>query len=225
MTMYAKTPPSQQPAPVTVAIAHPEATRQPCNGRKVVVLGWPSDASLAPLAGGVGDFSTPGTQCTVVGAAAPPDWRGKVGNARFRHVAACPEDVAAWSSAITPETDAVIMGPWLVSDDMSDDDADAHVVAYLLQLATLATNPARCKPLHVVASIRKPRTQELVESLLAVQGERVMTVDLMQPANLLSGIITQVAAQPQLVDVFAELVSAETTNNDLGMCVCPPRCR
>lgn len=184
------------------------------------MLGWPQDAPLAPLAGGVGDFSTPGTQCTVVGAKAPPDWQAKVGNARFRHVSAPSEDVAAWSGTITGDTDAVIMGPWLVGDDLSDDDADAHVVAYLLQLSTLARQPGRSKPLHVVASIRKPRTQELVDSLLGVQGtDRLMTVDLMQPANLLSGIITQVAAQPQLVDVFAELVSPETTNNDLGACV------
>ncbi len=40
------------------------------------------------------------------------------------------------------------------------------------------------------------------------------------PHTVFSHTHTQVTAQPQLVDVFQELVSPETTNNDLGVCIC-----
>lgn len=93
------------------------------------------------------------------------------------------------------------------------DSADAQVVASIIQLQQLLRQlPARRTPLRVVACISHPSTRQVVEDMTGSQlGEAPLLIThLLNPDELLSGILAQVASEPELNLVYNGLLSSSS---------------
>eukprot|EP01024_Parvocaulis_polyphysoides_P002027 TRINITY_DN10611_c0_g1_i2.p1 TRINITY_DN10611_c0_g1~~TRINITY_DN10611_c0_g1_i2.p1 ORF type:complete len:206 (+),score=20.83 TRINITY_DN10611_c0_g1_i2:1-618(+) len=114
----------------------------------------------------------------------------------------------------------------LAGENLADEegDGDAQVVSTVIQLRYLSEEHGRPEaPLHVVAAIHNHRTQELIDQVICqgAPGSRpkmkargisftsdLISVDLLQPQALNSGLMTQVAAQPELIRVIDDFFHA-----------------
>ncbi|KAL0031396.1 hypothetical protein WJX79_008726 [Trebouxia sp. C0005] len=205
--------------------------------KDIVVIGWDVDQTVEGLVNGLGDFAPPGSTVTIVSPDEPDDLPSECGNCCCRHFEGSVASRQVLLKAGVADADAVILRMPLHS--LADNDADAQVVASLIQLQDLAVESGRTTPLHVVAPVRHPRTIELinyitshshkaagnsrkdfgaVKALTANQrgtkgreGRQgvVMDVDVLLPDELLSGLLTQVSVQPELLSVMNDLFDAQ----------------
>ncbi|KAG2423273.1 hypothetical protein HXX76_015422 [Chlamydomonas incerta] len=173
--------------------------------------------------------------------------RAEQGQLRLSTVPGDPRTRAALSAAGVQGADAVILTGL---DGVSSDQADAQALATLLQLQALmphrhqlhhhfhlplgggggadgaggqgGQNAGAVRPLNVVCGVTDPRTREIMQSLVRVQGGgggggggggaaagRPLSLDIINADEMLAGVLTQVAAEPRLSGVFHELSSAE----------------
>ncbi|KAL0038546.1 hypothetical protein WJX77_010122 [Trebouxia sp. C0004] len=148
--------------PVGTCLSAPHAAIQEIpviHKKNMVVIGWNVDQTVEGLVNGLGDFAPPGSTVTIVSPDEPDDLPSECGNCCCRHLEGSVASRQVLLEAGVAEADAVILRMPLHS--LADNDADAQVVASLIQLQDLALESGRTTPLHVVAPVRHPRTIEL----------------------------------------------------------------
>lgn len=172
-------------------------------GKRVVVVGWPG--KISDLTEGLSWFAPPGSQVTVISRGRPEDLPEQLGTCTFRHVEGSTTTAASYAAADVASADAVIIGD---RQGVSSKEADAHLLFALIQVQEFLQNNEveRRRPLHVVSTVRHPETLVVADHIVRDVGKGCITAELIDPDELVSGIITQVAANPDIGAVLSELV-------------------
>jgi hypothetical protein len=152
---------------------------------------------------------------TVVGAARPPDCLGDSPHVEVegRSVRFLEADVTrreAFERAGVASAHAVILGSVQAEDAR---DADARMLTSLLMVQDLCNS--RCapgKPPHIVACIQFPETVATATHILTELARTRLTAELLQPGELVSGMLLQVAHEPALAAALSELIDSSVGN-------------
>lgn len=172
------------------------------NHKRIVVVGWGD--SLEELAAGLAEFAVDGTLVTVISPERPRGLpMGPLRGCQFRHVEGSPTSFQSFHQAGVAECDSLLLGGLM---NMPSKEADAHMLSTLMQVQDfLQTYRTRSKAAHLVTTIAHPETTEVANHLIG-QGDNVLTAELVHPEELMSGLLSQVAAEPDLAPLLAELV-------------------
>eukprot|EP00803_Ostreobium_quekettii_P003897 evm.model.scf_1298.2 EVM.evm.TU.scf_1298.2 scf_1298:4839-10953(-) len=173
--------------------------------KNIMVLGW-SD-KFDGMIDALDELAPKGTRVSVVCSKRPSFWRKKHRNVRVRYVEGNPASFCVLEKAGLHKCDSIIMAGL---QDIDANTADAQVLSTVLQIEDLNSKRMEAKPIHVVATINQPRTKDVANHLVGASrknGSR-SSLDLLLPAELSSGVLTQVAAQPRLLHVVRDLMNA-----------------
>ncbi|KAL3139211.1 hypothetical protein ABBQ32_005982 [Trebouxia sp. C0010 RCD-2024] len=177
-----------------------DQTKDPIRSRpKKLVLVLRED-KVGDLANSLQEFAPKGSQVTVISKEKPEDWptgEGLMPSCRFKHMQGDAMDSQLLRNAGIDTADAVIVGN---AHDADPKDADAQTLGLLLLIQDILVDVGRdaSHPCHVVSTVRRPQTIEVANYLVDRLGRRCMTAELLQPDELISGMISQVAAEPEM---------------------------
>jgi len=192
-----KVPRSATPAEVSSRAAGHGCAR----GKRIVVVGWPGN--ISDLTDGLADFAPPGSQVTIISRGRPEDLPERHGTCTFHHVDGSTTTSDSYAAADLANADAVIIGD---REGVGSKEADAHLLFALIQVQEHVMHVRRRRPLHVVSTVRHPETLVVADHIVREVGKGCITAELIDPDELVSGIITQVAANPDIGAVLSELV-------------------
>ncbi|DBB16525.1 TPA: hypothetical protein ACH3X3_014790 [Trebouxia sp. C0006] len=172
------------------------------NHKNIVVVGWGD--TVDELAAGLAEFAVDGTLVTVISPDRPHGLpQEPLRGCTFRHVEGSPTSFQSFHQAGLAECDSLLLGGLA---HMPSKEADAHMLSTLMQVQDfLHTYRTRSKSAHLVTTIAHPETTEVANHLIG-QGDNVLTAELVHPEELMSGLLSQVAAEPDLAPLLSELV-------------------
>lgn len=194
--------PHDGPGPECVAERARNAPPSGSNHKRIVVVGWGD--SMEELASGLAEFAVEGTQVTVISPERPSGLpEGPLRGCKFKHIKGSSTSFKSFHQAGMAECDSLLLGGL---SDMPTKEADAHMLSTLMQVQDfLHTHRTRSKAAHLVTTIAHPETTEVANHLIG-QGDNVLTAELVHPEELMSGLLSQVAAEPDLAPLLSELV-------------------
>mmetsp|Transcript_19941 Transcript_19941/g.60258 ORF Transcript_19941/g.60258 Transcript_19941/m.60258 type:complete len:961 (+) Transcript_19941:333-3215(+) len=174
-----------------------------------IVVVW-HEGNIADLASSLQRFMPRGTTVTVVSKEEPEGFPAGAGGPILR----CkifwqegdPLDERQLQRAGAAEADAVILGS---ADGQPPKQADALVLSTLVVLQGAVVKGDRDSdrpPLHVVGMVRRPETIGVANYLIGKLTKGAISAELLQPAELVSGAICQVAADPELAHLLANFL-------------------
>lgn len=99
----------------------------------------------------------------------------------------------------------------LIGDAYTVPEKDAQTLHTILQIHGIldASNVQREKPLGIVCNIHDPEMIEVIDAMVHDVPNKHLCVDYIEPTKLLGGILTQIASEPDLRDVFEDLFDAD----------------
>ncbi|KAK9797001.1 hypothetical protein WJX73_002827 [Symbiochloris irregularis] len=182
--------------------------------RNVVVAGW--CGAIGHLVEGMQTFAPPGSSITIICECPPSDMpQGKVNGIEFNFLPGYPHNTSCLEEAGTRSADAIIIGP---ADNLSDKEADAQLLSTIMVIQDIllddlkhgsrkSTRP-NSQPTHIVGVIRCAESVRVANYLVRDLAENTMTAELLQPDELVSGLIAQVAIEPDLALVLPLLIDS-----------------
>lgn len=197
--------------------------------RNIIVANWEA-SSIADLMSGFSDFTPTGTVVSFVNKTPVPDSLPfRLGNCRFQYLTSdAPLGFKTLSDAGIKHADAVVIGD---NEALPDSEADAAMLAGLLKVQDAVLRCKRKDVPHVVARIRKNHTAKLASTYLSnllaevtavarageADGDKQQLVadrranilhkpELMMPNDVISALLTQVAAEPDYSIIMRELL-------------------
>ncbi|CAK0785418.1 hypothetical protein CVIRNUC_008627 [Coccomyxa viridis] len=176
------------------------------DAKRVVVAWWKDDISglLASLAA----FAPRGSHISIVCQEQPEVFKDKdklPRRVKFQWVEGDPASVDALTKARLSQAQALIIGG---SSTAQPKEADAFTLTTitLAQEVLLKGGRDSSNPAHVVGMVRQAETVEVANFLIDRMGHGVLTAELLQPDELVSGIIAQVAAEPQMAGLLSGFI-------------------
>lgn len=123
----------------------------------------------------------------------------------FRYMCGEVEHSGALEEAGVPEADAIIIGP---AENLPDGVSDANMLSLMVMLQDLLImyRRHRSNPCHVVGVVRCPQTVKVANYTVRDLAQGTMTAELLQPDELVSGLIAQVTSEPALAPLLSELI-------------------
>ncbi|KAL3142871.1 hypothetical protein ABBQ38_003160 [Trebouxia sp. C0009 RCD-2024] len=171
------------------------------NHKRIMVVGWGGD--VEELATGLAEFAVDGTLVTVISSERPQGLPEALRGCTFQHVEGSPTSFSSFHQAGLADCDSLLLGGF---GEMPSKEADAHMLSTLMQVQDfLRSHRTRSKAAHLVTTITHPETTEVANHLIS-QGDNVLTAELVHPEELMSGLLSQVAAEPDLAPLLSELV-------------------
>ncbi|KAL3151949.1 hypothetical protein ABBQ32_001075 [Trebouxia sp. C0010 RCD-2024] len=171
------------------------------NHKRIMVVGWGGD--VEELATGLAEFAVDGTLVTVISSERPQGLPESLRGCTFQHVEGSPTSFSSFHQAGLADCDSLLLGGF---GEMPSKEADAHMLSTLMQVQDfLRSHRTRSKAAHLVTTITHPETTEVANHLIS-QGDNVLTAELVHPEELMSGLLSQVAAEPDLAPLLSELV-------------------
>ncbi|GMH41923.1 hypothetical protein BSKO_09842 [Bryopsis sp. KO-2023] len=170
----------------------------------VLCFGTECDEFLAAMT----EFSHESVCIHVVASCKPANLPKNAGACRVKFLEGNPSSYRMLSRVGLDSMDSVVLSGF---GDMTAATADAQVISSLMQVQDLATKASREVPIHVVAPVNNPKSQEVAESLVSegIRERMPCTMDLILPEEMSSGVLTQVAAVPRLDMVFKDLLDSQ----------------
>ncbi|KAK9814063.1 hypothetical protein WJX72_000188 [[Myrmecia] bisecta] len=174
--------------------------------KSLVVAGWCGE--LDHLMSSLRLFAPYGSEVTVICECLPeglPD--EEQAGCVFKHLPGLPLVSSVLEEAGVATADAVIIGP---ADDLPDEQADAQMMSMLMliQDILISTKRERSRPAHVVAVVRCPQSVKVANYMVRDLAQGTMTAELLQPDELVAGLIAQVTSEPDLAPVLSTLIDA-----------------
>ncbi|KAA6419289.1 MAG: hypothetical protein FRX49_10813 [Trebouxia sp. A1-2] len=156
--------------------------------------------NVGDLANSLQMFAPKGSTVTVISKEKPEDWptgEGLLPRCRFKHLEGDSMDGQVLRNAGVINADAIIIGN---AHDADPKDADAQTLGVLLLIQDILVHDGRDqqRPCHIVSTVRRPQTIEVANYLVDRLGKKCVTAELLQPDELISGMISQVAAEPEM---------------------------
>ncbi|KAL0047458.1 hypothetical protein WJX82_003858 [Trebouxia sp. C0006] len=156
--------------------------------------------NVGDLANSLQMFAPRGSTVTVISKEKPEDWptgEGLMPSCRFKHLEGDSMDGQVLRNAGIINADAIIIGN---AHDADPKDADAQTLGVLLLIQDILVHDGRDqqRPCHIVSTVRRPQTIEVANYLVDRLGKKCVTAELLQPDELISGMISQVAAEPEM---------------------------
>ncbi|KAK9839363.1 hypothetical protein WJX84_008646, partial [Apatococcus fuscideae] len=181
-----------------------------------LVIAW-FNHDLTDLANALAAFAPHGSLVTVICAnklEGLPKEESK-GPCRFRLIQGDPTKVCMLSEAGIEEADSLIVGGIECLDQKR---ADTFMLAMLMALQDTCRRGMRrtSKPLHVVGQIRRQETVQVANHLLERLGQGQVTAELLQPDELVSGMMAQIAAEPNMAALLTDFIYS-SEGRDLGL--------
>jgi hypothetical protein len=120
-------------------------------------------------------------------------------------------DRSAYEKAAVSKAHAVILGS-LQSPDAKA--ADARMLTSLLMVQDIVNSGGTLasRAPHIVACVQYPDTARTAEHILAELAKTRCTAELLQPGELVSGMLLQVAHEPLLAATLSELIDSAKGN-------------
>ncbi|KAI3438204.1 hypothetical protein D9Q98_000641 [Chlorella vulgaris] len=184
--------------------------------KSIVVVGW--SGPLRELMMGLCDFAAPGSEVTVISPQRPPDFvehdtHMEVEGRSVHFVEAEVTDREVYAKAGVATAHAVVLG------DVQAEDAkqsDARMLTSLLMVQDVCnTSCTSGKPPHVVACLQHSETVATANHILKALAKTRLTAELLQPGELVSGMLLQVAHEPALAPALSELIDSCVCDNEL----------
>ncbi|GAB4818940.1 hypothetical protein N2152v2_005986 [Parachlorella kessleri] len=170
--------------------------------KTVVVLGW--GGGVADIASAISEFATAGSEVIFVSQHPPADLPESTPKCSFRYLQGSPFDHDACRRAGVADCHAIIMGTLECEEGKA---ADARTLASLLVVQDLVSDrPLPASTPHVVAAIHRQGTVRTARHILKDLGRDRLTAELLQPNELASGMLLQVANEPGLAPALSELI-------------------
>ncbi|KAK9797373.1 hypothetical protein WJX73_006662 [Symbiochloris irregularis] len=176
---------------------------------KAIVVAW-WDEDITDLARSLSIFAPRGSVVKVISAEKPegfPDEKSKLlaPGCRFTHVEGDPANADSLRKAGAAGAQAIIIGG-LQARSAKESDALTISVILLLQEVLMNSSRERGFPAHIVGMVRQPETVEVANFLISRLGKSTVTAELMHPDELVSGILSQVAAEPEMARLLAGFI-------------------
>jgi len=207
------------PAPASGAAAAPRtaaakaAAAEQSRPRQVLVVGW-EPAQLSSLIDGFADFSPAGTEVVFVLRTLPPAMPAKKGACSFRYaLEAAPARAAALARHGIATADTVLIGN---SAALGGNEADAAVMAAIVQLQDAVLQSGRTSAPHVIAGINRPHIAKLIFRYLEAQRAAappggaaacITMPELLLPQDMAAAILHQVAMSPAFSPIISTLLN------------------
>ncbi|KAL3158654.1 hypothetical protein ABBQ32_011397 [Trebouxia sp. C0010 RCD-2024] len=173
--------------------------------KKVVVVGWCGD--IQDLVDSLNMFATGRTVVTVLCDCCPEDWPedDDQTEVEFRYLCGNTDHSGALEEAGIMDADAIIIGP---ADDLPDNEADASMLSSIIMIQDLLieSERPRSSPVHVLGVVRCPQTVKVANYMVRDLAQGTMTAELLQPDELVSGLMAQVTSEPTLAPLLSELI-------------------
>ncbi|CAG9463034.1 unnamed protein product [Pedinophyceae sp. YPF-701] len=193
--------------------------------QRVIMLGWQQDSSLTLQA--MSEFLPEGSKVVIVhDGPLEPKPRARVGPLEVSHIRAPAVSPDTLAEAKLAEADSLVVALEAVTAAEDGGERCGQDEALLPLLVTVQDmrrkavalhGRAAVKDLHLVAVIADEGTRDAAEFVAASGAENAppLTMDLLQLDHMITGMITQVAAQPDVIHVYREILSAD--GNELFM--------
>lgn len=173
--------------------------------KQLVVIGWCGD--IQDLVDSLNMFAPCKTTVTVLCDCCPDNWPedDQDNSVEFRYLCGNVDHSGALEEAGVTEADAIIIGP---ADDLPDNEADASLLSSIIMVQDLLieSHRPRSHPVHVVGVVRNPQTVKVANYMVKDLGQGTITAELLQPDELVSGLMAQVASEPSLAPLLSELI-------------------
>ncbi|CAL8463710.1 g3244 [Coccomyxa elongata] len=174
---------------------------------KKVVVAWFGD-DISDLVASLAAFAPRGSSVSVVSKERPkgfPEDSGLFAWVRLRWVEGDPSSLEALRSADLGAADSIVIGD---SGEGPAKEADALTLTTiaLAQEVLLKEGRDGGRPAHCVGMVRAPETVEVANFLIDRMGRGMLTAELLQPDELVAGIIAQVAAEPEMAALLSGFI-------------------
>ncbi|KAK9917305.1 hypothetical protein WJX75_002985 [Coccomyxa subellipsoidea] len=174
---------------------------------KKVVVAWFGD-DISDLVASLAAFAPRGSSVCVIAKERPkgfPEDSGLFAWVRLRWVEGDPSSLDALRAADLAAADSIVIGD---SGDGPAKEADARTLTTiaLAQEVLLREGRAHGRPAHCVGMVRAPETVEVANFLIDKMGRGALTAELLQPDELVAGIIAQVAAEPEMAALLSGFI-------------------
>ncbi|KAK9861239.1 hypothetical protein WJX84_011733 [Apatococcus fuscideae] len=184
-------------------------------GKRIIIAWFNHD--LEDLANALACFAPDYSQATVICAnelEGLPKEETK-GPCKFRLIHGDPTKTEMLNNAGVENADSLIVGGIEHKDHR---EADAVMLAMLMVLQDACARYKRSsrKPLHVIGQIRRQETVTVANHLLERLGEGQVTAELLQPDELVSGMMAQIAAEPNMASLLTDFIYSPE-GRDLGL--------
>ncbi|KAK9815434.1 hypothetical protein WJX72_003650 [[Myrmecia] bisecta] len=174
--------------------------------KSIVVAWWDDD--ISDLCNSLSMFAPKGTTVTIVSETKPegfPDEKLSaklLASCKFAHIQGDPAQQALLKKAGVANAHAIIVGG-VDSRPPKEGDALTLSVILLLNDVMVASGRDARNPVHIVGTVRRPETVEVANFLIGKLSKNTVTAELLQPDELVSGMISQVAAEPDMGALLA----------------------
>lgn len=165
--------------------------------KSIVVVNWEGD--VADLVSAVQDFGYAGSEITVISEERPHNLPA-TGAVAVHWVQGGVLDRAAYERAGVASADSVVIGSVNAADPKA---ADARMLTSLLIITRLVADAPHAP--HVVATMQTPETVHTAHHILSELGKGKITAELLQPDEMVAGMVLQVANEPGLAATLSEL--------------------
>lgn len=179
--------------------------------QKIVVL-W-SEGSIEDLTNSLTSLTPRGSEVTVISKKEPECFpsnaSGPILRCKIFWQEGDPLDDHQHIRAGVASAHAVIIG---TIESTTDKEADAAVLSTLLVLQHAVGSGKRdgdMPPLHVIGMVQRPETIGVANWLVGKLTKGAITAELLQPAELVSGALCQVAADPGLAGLLANFLYSQ----------------
>ncbi|EIE27753.1 hypothetical protein COCSUDRAFT_55736 [Coccomyxa subellipsoidea C-169] len=166
---------------------------------KRVVVAWFGD-DISDLIASLAAFAPRGSSVTGF-----PEDSGLFAWVRLRWVEGDPSSLDALRAAELAAADSLVIGD---SGEGPAKEADARTLTTiaLAQEVLLQEGRGEGRPAHCVGMVRAPETVEVANFLIDKMGRNALTAELLQPDELVAGIIAQVAAEPEMAALLSGFI-------------------
>ncbi|DBB14997.1 hypothetical protein WJX82_007629 [Trebouxia sp. C0006] len=174
------------------------------HAKKLLVVGWCGD--IQDLVDSLNMFAPGKTVVTVLCDCCPENWpEDEENDVEFRYLCGNVDHSGALEEAGVCEADAIIIGP---AEDLPDNEADASLLSSIIMVQDLLIESQRPRshPVHVVGVVRCPQTVKVANYMVKDLSQGTMTAELLQPDELVSGLMAQVTSEPVLAPLLSELI-------------------
>ncbi|MCJ1468197.1 hypothetical protein MMC07_006825 [Pseudocyphellaria aurata] len=176
--------------------------------KHIIVAWW--DQDITDLARSLAIFAPNGSSVTVICSSKPegfPSDKARFLNpgCRFVFQEGDPASAEQLRKAGADRTQAIIVGG-LQSRPAKEADALTISVILLLQEVLTVSGRDTSYPAHIVGMVRSPETVEVANYLIDRLGKATVTAELLHPDELVSGILSQVAGEPDMANLLAGFI-------------------
>lgn len=168
----------------------------------VLVLCWGQTPQF--IVNSLVEFAHPGSKITVIHDSMQSHKDFTAHGVSTHYISGNPSSSAVLTPQLLARADSVVLAGIA---SMPPDHADAHVVSSVITLQKRAAGMERQQPLRIIAPVHSPQTVHVlkqVHDMAEAQGTHVV-VETIMPDDLMSGLVTQLAADPSLNVVLHEL--------------------